>query len=218
MTAPATITGDRRHWQRVYQRKSPDRVSWYEPVLERSLAMIESARLSPDAPIIDVGGGASSLAVHLLDAGHTDVTALDLSAVALDYARREAGEAAARIHWIEGDIRTHELTRRYDLWHDRALFHFMTAVADRERYLEALRRGLRPGGHVVLATFGPDGPQECSGLPVMRYGVGELAATLGEEFEAISSEHDDHRTPAGGIQQFLYAHFRRRRNANEGSG
>ncbi len=197
----------RAHWQQVYAEKDPRRVSWYEHVAERSLALIEEANLQSDAAIVDVGGGLSRLAADLLSAGFTDVTVADVSRLALDRAQAAMGGAAQRVHWVEADVRRHDFGRRFDLWHDRAVFHFMVAGADRNGYLEVLRRTLRPRGHLVVAVFGPDGPTSCSGLPVARYDLADLQRALGDDFVPVASALHTHRTPSGGRQQFLYAHL-----------
>ncbi len=152
----------------------------------------------------------SSLAATLVQLGYGDVSVADISSAALQRGRTQAGRAAADIAWIQADVRTHDFQRQYDLWHDRAVFHFMVAPQDRNAYLATLQRSLRPGGHAILATFGPDGPEQCSGLPTTRYGPQALAAALGSEYQLLSSELDTHETPSGMAQQFLYAHFRRR--------
>jgi len=164
--------------------------------------MIDTLRLAPDAPIIDVGAGASHLARELLARGHTDITVADISARALDRARDGFADAD-RVEWVVADVRDHDFGRRFALWHDRAVFHFMVTQEDREAYLATLRRSLAPRGRVVIATFGPEGPTECSGLPVSRYGGDDLAETLG--YQLASSHLEDHHTPRGATQQFLYA-------------
>lgn len=203
------MTDERAHWESTYTEKRPEKVSWYEPRPQRSLELIQATGVDHDAGILDVGGGASSLAAQLLGMGYTDLTVADISPAALAHARAELGKASARISWIEADVRTHDFGRRYDLWHDRAVFHFMVSLADREGYLEVLRRTLRPGGHLVIATFGPQGPTQCSGLPVQRYSADELQRVLGGDFELASSSLATHGTPSGAGQQFLYAHCRR---------
>jgi SAM-dependent methyltransferase len=208
-SAASAKTGDRAHWRRVYEERQPERLSWYEPVPERSLEMIERAHLEHDAAILDVGGGASTLAGELLDAGYTDITVADISVSAMDHAKARLGETAKRITWLEADVLHHDFGRVYDLWHDRALFHFMVEAGDREAYVEALKRALKPGGWGLIATFGPAGPTRCSGLPVDRYGAADLLRELGEGFELVSSTLDDHLTPSGATQQFLYACLRR---------
>jgi SAM-dependent methyltransferase len=203
------VPDDRAHWERAYAEKTPVRVSWYELLPQHSLALIEAANVSLDAGVLDVGGGASSLAAQLLGMGYTDLTVADVSPAALAHARAELGSDAGRVSWIEADIRSHDFGRRYDLWHDRAVFHFMVSPADREAYLKVLRRTLRPGGHLIIATFGPQGPTQCSGLPVERYSAEGIQRVLGEDFELASSSLATHHTPSGASQQFLYAHLRR---------
>jgi ubiquinone/menaquinone biosynthesis C-methylase UbiE len=196
------------HWQGIYEGNAPDEVSWYEPVPRASLELIEEAGVARDAAILDVGGGASSLAARLLDAGYTNVTVADISVAALERARSAFDGDAERISWVAADVRDHHFGRGIDLWHDRAAFHFMVSATDRDGYLATLRRTLNPGGHLVLATFGPEGPTRCSGLPVSRYGAQELTELL-PDFELRSSRLQVHHTPAGTPQQFLYAHLQR---------
>jgi 2-polyprenyl-3-methyl-5-hydroxy-6-metoxy-1,4-benzoquinol methylase len=202
------VTDQRTYWENTYTEKSPQKVSWYEPVSQRSLELIDAANVLKEAGILDVGGGASGLAGQLLRMGYTDVTVADVSPVALAHARAELGSDAAQIKWIEADVRAHDFGRRYDLWHDRAMFHFMVSPADRGGYLAVLRRTLRPGGHLIIATFGPQGPTRCSGLPVERYGAEDMQGVLGEDFKLVSSRLATHRTPSGTRQQFLYASLR----------
>lgn len=198
---------EREHWEAVYETKDPTAVSWYEESPEASIRMIEATGLPKNAAIVDVGGGASLLAASLAARGYADITVTDVSAAALDRARAGAG-GHAPIAWVEADVRDAELGREFDLWHDRALFHFMVREEDRAAYAATLRRSVRPGGHAIIATFGPDGPTRCSGLPVDRYGTEGLEAEL-EGFTATSSELRTHLTPAGKPQQFLYAALRR---------
>ncbi len=197
------------HWDASYETKATDEVSWFEASPETSLRLIDLAGLDPGAAIVDVGGGASRLAAELLGRGYRDITVADISAAALQTARAEYGSEAERIRWVEADVRTHDFGRRFDLWHDRAVFHFMVEEADRAAYLANLHRSLETGGHLVLATFGPEGPTSCSGLPVRRYGVAEMAEVLGGGYELLADEIRMHRTPRGGEQQFQYALFRR---------
>jgi SAM-dependent methyltransferase len=208
--APDIAAGDARtHWQRVYTQKPPDQLSWYEPVSRRSLLLIRDSAVDRNAAILDVGGGASKLAASLLGVGYGDITVADISAASLAEARSNLGPAADRITWVEADIRSHDFGRHFELWHDRALFHFMVDTEDRDAYLGALRRSLTAGGHALIATFGPDGPSHCSGLPVARYDANRLAQTLGADFELVHSAQQVHRTPSGRSQQFVYAHLRR---------
>ena len=204
------MSSDRAHWENTYASKPTDKVSWYEPRPEHSLELIEATGVSRDAGILDVGGGASSLTAELLGMGYTDLTVADISHAALAHAKAELGSDASRITWVEADIRTHDFGRHYDLWHDRAVFHFMVSAVDRDGYLNVLRTALRPGGHLIIATFGPQGPTQCSGLPVKRYSAEELQRVLGEDFALASSSLAVHRTPSGASQQFLYAHLLRR--------
>jgi SAM-dependent methyltransferase len=202
------MTATQNHWQRVYDRREPGEMSWYEPAAEISLALIQEAQLPADAAIIDAGGGTSKLASQLLEAGYTDITVADISPQALQRAQLELTDIE-RIHWVQADLRSHNFGRRYDLWHDRAVFHFMVDPTDREHYLATLRASLLPGGHLILATFGPDGPTRCSGLHVTRYSTDQLAALLRPEFKLVSSQQTEHTTPSGATQQFIHVHLRR---------
>ena len=197
------------HWERVYQTRPADQASWYQAVPERSLAFIAAAGLDRDAPILDVGGGASTLVDQLLAAGFTDVTVLDLAHTALTAAQARLGAKAARVNWIAADVTEFQPSRRYALWHDRAVFHFLRHAAQRAAYLKVLRAALAPHGHVVLATFGPEGPTHCSGLEVERYSAGELSELLGSEFRLLRSELEEHVTPSGATQQFTFGLWRR---------
>jgi ubiquinone/menaquinone biosynthesis C-methylase UbiE len=208
------MTDERAHWESTYAERTPEQVSWFEPRPQRSLELITAANVGREASVLDVGGGASSLAAQLLSMGYTDLTVADISPAALAHARAELGSAAAQVSWIEADVRSHDFGRRYDVWHDRAVFHFMVSSADRDGYLNVLRRTLRPGGHLIIATFGPQGPTQCSGLPVERYSAEEIQRVLGEDFELASSSLAAHHTPSGASQQFLYAHLRRRAIGN----
>jgi SAM-dependent methyltransferase len=206
------MTRAREHWESVYQRKDPSQVSWYRPHLEQSLRFIDGAGLGRDAAIIDVGGGASTLVDDLLERGYQNVTVLDVSAKAIASTRTRLGQRAAGVSWLVADITEVELPpAAYGLWHDRAVFHFLREEAERRRYLAALRGALEPGGHVVLATFGPEGPTRCSGLDVVRYAPADLMKELGDAFEEIESVTELHATPSGAAQQFTYCHCRLRR-------
>jgi ubiquinone/menaquinone biosynthesis C-methylase UbiE len=201
VTGPDTA---RDHWERIYADKRPAEVSWYEAVPRASLAAIESVELSLDAPILDIGGGSSRLASELLRRGHTDITVADISANALERAR-EGFADADRVDWVVADVRDHYFGRRFAVWHDRAVFHFMVSQEDRDGYLATLERSLQLEGHAVIATFGPQGPTRCSGLPVQRYGPEELVAALGDRFQLLSCHLEEHRTPRGETQQYLYS-------------
>lgn len=199
------------HWEAVYQRKGVKEVSWFRPHLEQSLHFIDGAHLPPDAALIDVGAGASTLVDDLLARGFRDVTALDLSSSALEAAKQRLGDRATRVKWIVGDITAVGLPEQaYDFWHDRAVFHFLTNEQDRRRYVEQVRRSLRPGGHIVVATFSHEGPTSCSGLEVKRYGEDELHAVFGDDFEKVACARETHVTPSGKPQAFLYCACRLR--------
>lgn len=204
-TAPAAAL-DAPYWDSVYQRRGPDGMSWYQATPGPSLDLIRALGTGRPTPIIDVGAGASPLAGRLAAAGFGDVTALDVSAAALQLARRELAPhpAAGRIRWIEADLLTWRPQRTYGLWHDRAVFHFLTRPAQRATYLATLRAALRPGGAVILATFAPDGPAQCSGLPVTRYSAAGLARQLGAGFTMVTSRSQAHLTPTGASQPFTW--------------
>jgi ubiquinone/menaquinone biosynthesis C-methylase UbiE len=196
------------YWETVYAEREPDSVSWYERSPRTSLALIDSLGLSPTVPVIDVGGGTSRLAEELVRGGFVDVTVADVSAGALERAREGFAQDAEAVSWVVADVRDHDFGRTFALWHDRATFHFMVSEADRAGYLETLRRSIAPGGEVLIATFGPSGPESCSGLPVARYDGSALSAALGTGLELVASHLRDHLTPSGSRQQFLYAHLR----------
>jgi SAM-dependent methyltransferase len=199
----------KEHWERVYETKPIDKVSWYQEHAEQSARLIQATGVPLDAPIIDVGGGASTLVDDLLDMGYTDLTVLDLSASALRAARQRLGGRSTLVQWIEADITEVELPpRHFDVWHDRAVFHFLTAPRDRRAYVAAVLRSVKPGGHVIVATFADDGPTQCSGLPVMRYDASGLHAEFGASFRLLQHEREEHRTPGGSGQKFLYCYCR----------
>ena len=200
----------REHWENVYNNNTPDQLGWYEPHLETSLGWIKALDLDLAAQIIDVGGGASALADDLLDLGYHSITVVDLSGRALALARQRLGPDAGKVHWLEGDITSLPLAAsQYDLWHDRAVFHFLTTAPGRQHYREVLVRALRPGGDLIMATFAPEAPPQCSGLPVQRYSAEELSAMLGVEFELLRHKKQMHITPGGVEQMYLYCHFRK---------
>ncbi|MBF0142588.1 MAG: class I SAM-dependent methyltransferase [Magnetococcales bacterium] len=201
----------KRHWQRLYRGKPDGEQSWFKARPEVSLELIARANLPKTAPIIDVGGGASTLVDHLLDAGYRRLSVLDISAAAMAISRERLGERAAEVTWIERDIAQFQDPGRYALWHDWATFHFFVDHHARERYLEVMRQHLDPIGHLIIATFAWDGPRQCDGLPVKRYDPETLHEFLGKEFKLLEARHEVHLTPGGIEQKFLYAHFRRSR-------
>ncbi len=198
-----------RHWENAYAGKAEDEVSWFQDSPELSLALIAAAGLGRKARLIDVGGGASRLADMLLDAGFKDITVLDIAEPGLAKTKARLGRRADEIAWVVADITTWRPEGTFDLWHDRAVFHFLTEADDRRAYVEALRRALTPGGHVILAAFGPDGPEKCSGLPVVRYDAAGITKELGGDFSLEEERGETHVTPGGVTQHFLYFRFTR---------
>ncbi|MFC3227401.1 class I SAM-dependent methyltransferase [Marinibaculum pumilum] len=199
----------RDHWRRVWRQKQPQQTSWYQAEPEISLALIDAAAPALDRPVIDIGGGASLLVDALLARGHGDVTVLDIAPEAFDHARARLGAAAARVQWISADITTWQPSRRYALWHDRAVFHFLTGAADQAAYGRALEAGLAADGQAVIATFASDGPEKCSGLPVRRHDPASLVAALGGGLEVLEVRREAHPTPAGMRQSFLWCRLAR---------
>ena len=192
------------HWDSVYATKAPDAVSWYLPHLATSLQLIQ--KVAPaDSAIIDVGGGESTLIDDLLAAGFRDLTVLDISAEAVNVSRKRLGSMASNVTWLVDDITNARLPpNRYDVWHDRAVFHFLTNEDDRRAYVERVACAVKPGGHVIVATFGPEGPTKCSGLDTVRYDADALHAEFGSRFRLLKSGTELHKTPSGSDQQFLY--------------
>jgi trans-aconitate methyltransferase len=203
----------KQHWDMTWSGKSHRETSWYQAVPTPSLEMIDHARADPAAPVIDVGGGASPLAGCLLAAGFADVTVLDISTAALEQAKEGLSEDARRVHWVEADVTRFVPDRTYALWHDRAVFHFLTDPEDRRRYANVLHAALRPGGQAIVATFAPGGPTKCSGLDIVQYSAGELADELGDDMELCEERVEYHATPAGKEQKFGFYRFRRRTRA-----
>jgi len=197
------------HWEKIYTEKAPDAVSWYRPHLETSLELIMRMAPGRQASIIDVGGGESTLVDDLLNRGYQSVAVLDISRTAIDANRRRLGKLAERVHWLIADITKVELeAAAYDVWHDRAVFHFLTAAGDRVAYVRQVAHAVKPGGHVILSTFGPEGPTKCSGLDVVRYDTESLHSEFGVHFRLLGSSKELHRTPFGTVQQFLYCYCR----------
>ena len=196
---------DKTHWEKVYSSNAPTAVSWYQPEAHLSLELIKKAEPRRDAPIIDIGGGASTLVDGLLDAGYRDVTVLDIAPTALSIAQRRLGDRANLVHWLAADILNADLPRaRYMVWHDRAVFHFLTDENDRRKYVEQTLRAVQPGGHVIVASFAPEGPERCSGLDVVRYSPESMHAQFGSAFTLVDSVKEEHHTPGGRTQAFVY--------------
>lgn len=197
------------HWEGVYTQKAVNEVGWYKPDFAVSLGLIEEAAANKTARIIDVGGGASLLVDSLLDRGYEHLAVLDIAASALEHAKRRLGDKAPDVQWIVADIRETADLGTFDVWHDRAVFHFLVDAADRRKYVELARKTIPVGGHAVIATFASSGPQKCSGLDTCRYSSEELAEELGEGFELVKEVPEVHTTPSGKSQAFVYALLRR---------
>jgi len=193
------------HWENVYRNKPFDAVSWYAPHLGESLRLIQQLSPEPTASIVDIGGGESTLVDDLLRHHYLDLSVLDISSTAIEFTRQRLGQQAHEVSWHVGDITQYDFgSKRFDLWHDRAVFHFLTDPAARQAYVDLVRRSVKPGGYVLMATFGPNGPLKCSGLDVVRYDDQSLHHEFGEGFQMIGSELTEHNTPMGTNQQFLY--------------
>ncbi len=198
------------HWEKVYGDKVPLEVSWYQKEPSLSLSLIRHTRIAYDAPIIDVGGGASVLVDYLCDEGYSNVAVLDISAKAVAYAQERLGDIAAGVEWYEEDVTRFKPTRLYSVWHDRAVFHFLTDESDRRDYVKVLTNTLKPGGHLIIAAFAIGGPIKCSGLDIVQYDASKLMAELGEGFELVEEREEVHTTPAEKQQKFTYFRFVRK--------
>lgn len=197
------------HWENVYATKAPETVSWYRPHLETSLALIERVANSQSAPIIDVGGGESTLIDDLLLRGYSNLTVLDVSQAAITLTQQRLGAASGHVHWLVANITKIELQpNAYDIWHDRAVFHFLTTREERIAYVRQVARAVKTGGHIIVSTFGPEGPAKCSGLEVMRYDAESLHGEFGARFRLVESSKELHQTPFGTTQQFLCCYCR----------
>jgi len=198
------------HWEHIYETKAPTQVSWYQAHAKFSLQYILNTGVGKTGDIIDIGAGASTLVDDLILAGFQHISVLDVSGTALQLARQRLGTRAGDVRWIEADITQADLPRQaYDVWHDRAVFHFLTQAADRQRYIDTVRQAVRKGGHVIVATFAADGPDGCSGLEVIRYSPESLHDEFGEGFEIMDSTHETHHTPFGKEQKFIYCYCRK---------
>lgn len=199
----------KEHWEHLYGTKAADAVSWYAPHLAESLSYIHRTGLPRSAAVCDVGGGEATLVDDLLDEGYTDLSVLDLSDTALEFCRRRLGERARRVKWIAANVLEHRFrARSVDVWHDRAVFHFLTDRSQRSVYVAQVLRALRPGGYAIVGAFGPQGPTQCSGLPVARYGADDLHGEFGDRFLLLESRTNIHTTPRGVSQQFVYCFCR----------
>jgi SAM-dependent methyltransferase len=204
------MTFDRRgHWERIYGDRKPDEVSWFQETPQLSLELIRQSGIPKSGSLIDVGGGASRLVDHLLDLDFARISVLDISPRALNHARERLGARAKQVNWIEADITTYVSAETYDLWHDRAVFHFLAEESDREKYVDCVMRSLKRGGTLILSSFAPDGPATCSGLTVRRYDANLVRNELGSEFELMSEIGESHVTPWKTVQKFAHFLFNR---------
>jgi SAM-dependent methyltransferase len=198
------------HWADIWTTRDAETVAWFQDLPAVSLTLVTEIEPRRDAAVIDVGGGASTLVDHLLDEGYTDITVLDIADAALDQTRARLGDRSGRVHFVAADITMEPLERRYDVWHDRAAFHFLTDPVDRAAYVGQAERSVATGGHLVIAAFALDGPEQCSGLPVQRWSPELLADEFARAFSLVTKADDLHDTPTGGQQHFVYAVLRRR--------
>lgn len=200
---------EKHHWEQVYATNPTEKLGWFADHLGTSLSWIQGISLSPDTPIIDVGGGASTLADDLLDEGYRSLSVLDISAKALSVAKVRLGKNAQLVTWLDGDITAVDLPKdHYCVWHDRAVFHFLTEPEQQRKYRDILIAALKPGGHLIIGTFAPEAPPKCSGLPVQRYSPEQLESTLGDKFELKRHHKELHITPGAVEQMYIYCHFR----------
>lgn len=198
------------HWEKVYETKRDDQVSWFREHLDNSLELIRRTGVGKEAPIIDVGGGSSTLVDDLLEDGFSRLSVLEISRAAIERSEKRLGSKAENVNWIEADVTKAELPGNYyEVWHDRAVFHFLTAEEDRRRYVDLVMRSLKAGGHIIVASFGPDGPAKCSGLDVVRYSPEAMHDEFGEDFRLVKSFDETHETPFGTTQQFIYCYCRK---------
>jgi 2-polyprenyl-3-methyl-5-hydroxy-6-metoxy-1,4-benzoquinol methylase len=200
------------HWENVYQTKSPMQVSWYQPKPTLSLELINRTNISQEQPIIDVGGGASVLVDYLYQQGFTNLAVLDIASEAIALSQKRLGNLATNIKWYVSDVKQFQPEYQFNLWHDRAVFHFLTEPSDRQIYRQVLEQALKPNGHLIIATFALDGPVKCSGLDVIQYDAEKLVMELGDNFQLIETTTEIHITPAEKEQKFIYCHFQK--NAN----
>ncbi len=203
------MTTDRKtHWEHIYQTRDAEAVSWFQPTPALSLALIQQCDLAPDHTILDVGGGASTLVDHLIQAGYQAITVLDIAQQALEIAQQRLGKAAEQVQWLVADATDFQLAHQVHLWHDRAVFHFLTQAHDRHAYIGNLKKTLLPGGHLIIAAFAPEGPKQCSNLDIVQYDSRKISLELGHAFELQQTRQEIHTTPAGAEQAFNYFLFR----------
>jgi SAM-dependent methyltransferase len=204
-----TDANRKSHWETVYTTKGETEVSWFQENAAPSLELIDLARATPESTVVDIGGGASRLVDSLLARGFRHLTVLDISNAALEAARARLGDRAGEVQWVVADVTRWSPVQSFDIWHDRAAFHFLTDAADRAVYVARMKQAVKPGGHAIIATFALDGPEKCSGLPVKRYDAASLASELGDGFALVDSRRHDHATPWDSTQRFQFSIFRR---------
>ncbi|MCK4675648.1 MAG: class I SAM-dependent methyltransferase [Gammaproteobacteria bacterium] len=197
----------KKHWEQIYSDKKSTEVSWYQQHPERSLELIKATGVDVSARIIDIGGGASTLVDFLLDAGYHKLAVLDLSHAAIEQAKFRLGNRMNKVEWFEQDVTLFTADKPFDVWHDRAVFHFLTDTLDRSSYIHTMCRVLNPGAHVIIATFDLNGPEKCSGLEIKRYSPETMSATLGDSFQLVETSTEEHKTPGGSLQSFIYCRF-----------
>ncbi len=199
----------KNHWENIYQTKELKDVSWYQRTPETSLNFIQLANLLRSAKIIDIGGGDSLLVDHLIDLGYLDITVLDISAKSLEKAKQRLGDRASNIHWIVADISNFRPSRKYDLWHDRAAFHFLTDETEIENYVKTVQLCIQPSGILIIGTFSEQGPKKCSGIEIKQYSETSIYERFMSYFERIQCMKVDHQTPSGSIQNFVFCYLRK---------
>jgi len=199
----------KKHWENVYTQKQPTEVSWYQTNPGKSLELIALTGVDRSGQIIDIGGGASVLVDQLLDQVHEHLTVLDISAKAIEYAKERLGDRAEKVNWIVSDITEFKPSVVYDLWHDRAVFHFLTDTGDRRKYVDVMSKALHAGSHVIISAFSLEGPAKCSGLDVERYDADKMAREFGDSFELVKALDEAHITPWKAEQKFIYCYFRK---------
>ncbi|MGK7392259.1 MAG: class I SAM-dependent methyltransferase [Candidatus Cyclobacteriaceae bacterium M2_1C_046] len=198
-----------KHWENIYRTKELNDVSWYQPTPITSLNYIQELNISKTAKIIDIGGGDSLFADHLIEFGYQDITVLDISAEALERAKKRLGSNASKVKWIASDIVDFTPTEEYDLWHDRATFHFLVKEDEIKKYVETVNKAIKSGGYLILGTFSEQGPEKCSGLNIKQYSEGSMNSRFDEAFEKLKCKKSDHKTPSGSIQNFIFCSFRK---------
>jgi ubiquinone/menaquinone biosynthesis C-methylase UbiE len=203
-------TDRKNHWENIYQTKQLTEVSWFQPTPETSLNFFKELNIAKTAKIIDMGGGDSFLADHLLELGYSDITVLDISEKALERAQKRLGEKAGLIKWIVADAAHFQPTEQYDFWHDRAAFHFLTAQTDIDNYISTVQKSISPNGYLVMGTFSENGPKKCSGIEIKQYSEKSMSALFTEGFELINSFTTDHNTPFNTVQNFIFCCFKKR--------